>query len=190
MQTEMSPLMRDALDATTRRLAGQFRGVFSQETVARCVADSFDRVGDRPTVGPSFTPIFVERFARERLAAVAHADGIVAKTLPEALFGCEHNAGRSQIAAALTHELSPGAVAVGSAGFHPAERIDPVVVAAMSELGVGVRMEFPEPLTDEVVRAADVVVTLGCGDACPVDPGKRHRDWPPVTVDPTTRSLR
>jgi arsenate reductase (thioredoxin) len=86
MHTEISPLLRNALDATVRRLAGQFRGVFSEETVARCVEDSFERVGDRPTVGPNFTPIFVERFARERLQAVAQAEGIVAKPLPEILF--------------------------------------------------------------------------------------------------------
>ena len=90
---------------------------------------------------------------------------------------CEHNAGRSQMAAALTHELSNGQVAVRSAGSHPTEKINPVVVEAMSEIGIDVRMEFPKPLTDEVVRAADVVVTLGCGDACPVYPGKRYEDW-------------
>ncbi len=187
MHTEMSPLMRGALDASSRRLAGQFRGVFSAETVARCVEDSFERIGDRPTVGPNFMPIFIERFARERLAAVAQAEGIVAKGLPEVLFVCEHNAGRSQMAAALAHELSSGAVAVRSAGTSPVEQIDPVVVEAMNELGVDVRMEFPKPLTDEVVRAADVVVTLGCGDACPVYPGKRYEDWP--VADPAGQPL-
>ena len=123
-------------------------------------------------------PIFVERFARERLEAVAQTEGLVAKALPEVLFVCEHNSGRSQMAAALTHELSHGRVAVRSAGSHPTEKIDPIVVQAMSELGIDVRMEFPKPLTDEVVRAADVVVTLGCGDACPVYPGKLYEDWP------------
>ena len=177
MHTEISPLMRGALDASTRKLSGQFRGVFSEETVALCVHDCFDQIGDRPTVGPNFMPIFIERFARERLQAVAQAEGIVAKPLPEALFVCEHNAGRSQMAAALTHELSNGAVAVRSAGTSPVERIHPVVVEAMNEIGIDVRMEFPKPLTDEVVRAADVIVTLGCGDACPVYPGKRYEDW-------------
>ena len=177
MQTEISPLMRGALDASTRKLSGQFRGVFSVETVALCVHDCFDQIGDRPTVGPNFMPIFIERFARERLQAAAQAEGIVAKPLPEALFVCEHNAGRSQMAAALTHELSNGAIAVRSAGTSPVERIHPVVLEAMNEIGIDVRMEFPKPLTDEVVRAADVIVTLGCGDACPVYPGKRYEDW-------------
>ncbi len=93
-------------------------------------------------------------------------------------FVCEHNSGRSQMAAALCHELSASQVAVRSAGSHPTERIDPVVAEAMSEVGIDVRMEFPKPLTEEVVSAADVVVTLGCGDACPVYPGKHYEDWP------------
>ena len=174
---EMSPLMRGSLDAATRRLVGQFRGVFSEETVARYVEDSFAQTGERPTVGPNFMPIIIERFARERLEAVAQAEGLVAKELPQALFVCVHNAGRSQMAAALTHQLSDGKVAVRSAGTSPVDAINPVVVEAMAELGIDVRMEFPKPLTDEVVRAADVVVTLGCGDSCPVYPGKRYQDW-------------
>jgi protein-tyrosine-phosphatase len=183
----MSPLMHDALEDATRVLAGRFRGVFSKETVARVVHDSYEQLGERPTVGPNFMPIFVERFARERLQAVAQTEGLVAKGLPEVLFVCEHNSGRSQMAAALTHELSDGQVAVRSAGSHPTEKIDPIVVQAMSELGIDVRMEFPKPLTDEVVRAADVVVTLGCGDACPVYPGKRYEDWP--VADPAGQPL-
>jgi protein-tyrosine-phosphatase len=173
----MSPLMRGALEDATRRLAGKFRGVFSQETVARLVQDSYERLGDRPTLGANFMPVLVERFARERLEAVAQAEGFVPKELPEVLFVCEHNAGRSQMAAALTHELSTGQVAVRSAGSHPTESVEPAVVEAMNEIGVDVRMEFPKPLTDEVVRAADIVVTLGCGDACPVYPGKHYEDW-------------
>jgi len=179
--------MRAALDAATRRLAGTFRGVFSEEPVARCVEDSYEQIGDRPTVGPNFMPIFIEKFARERLQAVAQTDGTVRKTLPEVLFVCEHNAGRSQMAAALTHHLSNGWVGVRSAGSHPDEQIDPVVVQAMSEIGVDVALEFPKPLTDEVVRAADVVVTLGCGDACPVYPGRRYEDW--SVPDPAGQTL-
>jgi len=179
--------MRGALDDATRRLAGKFRGVFSEETVARCVRDSNEQIGDRPTVGPNFVPIFVERFARERLKPVAQAEGIVAKALPEVLFVCEHNAGPSQTAAGLAHEPSGGTVAVRSAGTRPVEKTDPVVVEAMNEAGADVRMEFPKPLTDEVVRAADVVVTLGCGDSCPVYPGKRYQDWP--IADPAGQPL-
>ncbi len=109
--------------------------------------------------------------------AVAQADGIVAKPLPEVLFVCERNAGRSQMAAALADHLSNGWVGVRSAGSHPDEQIDSVVIEAMRELDIDVTQEFPKPLTDEVLRAADVVVTLGCGDACVVHTGKRYLDW-------------
>jgi arsenate reductase len=187
MPAQLSPLMRSALEDATRRLSGRFRGVFSEETVAGVVEDSFERLGDRPTLGPNFMPILIERFARERLEAVAQAEGLVAKSLPQVLFVCEHNSGRSQMAAALAHELSNGQVAVRSAGSHPTEKIEPVVAEAMAELGVDVRLEFPKPLTDEVVRAADVVVTLGCGDACPVYPGKRYEDW--AVADPAGQPL-
>ena len=187
MATEMSPLMRSCLEDASRKLAGRFRGVFSEETVAGVVQDSYEQLGDRPTVGPNFMPIFIERFARERLEAVAQAEGLVAKALPEVLFVCVHNSGRSQMAAALTHELSNEQVRVRSAGSHPTERVDPVVVEAMSEVGIDVRMEFPKPLTDEVVRAADVVITMGCGDACPVYPGKHYEDW--EVADPAGQPL-
>lgn len=187
MPAQMSPLMRSALDDATRQLSGRFRGVFSEQTVARVVEDSYAQLGDRPTVGPNFMPIFIERFARERLEAVAQVEGLVAKELPEVLFVCEHNSGRSQMAAALAHELSNGQVRVRSAGSHPTEMINPTVVDAMAEVGVDVRMEFPKPLTDEVVRAADVVVTLGCGDACPVYPGKHYGDW--AVADPAGQTL-
>lgn len=179
--------MRSSLEDATRRLTGRFRGVFSEETVARAVQDSYEQLGDRPAVGPNFMPMLIERFARERLEAVAQAEGLVAKALPEALFICVRNAGRSQMAAAFAHELSHGTVSVRSAGSDPTERIHPVVVEAMSEVGIDVRMEFPKPLTDEVVRAADIVITMGCGDACPVYPGKRYEDWD--VADPADQPL-
>ena len=177
MPIEMSPLLRQCFDATIAELADEFRGVFSGETVARYVTAAYAQIGDRPTVGPNFLPVIIERFAREQLWAVAQADGIVEKPLPELLFVCERNAGRSQMAAALAHHLSNGWVAVRSAGSRPDEQIEPVVVEAMSELNIGLTQEFPKPLTDDVLRAADVVVTLGCGDACAVYPGKRYVDW-------------
>ena len=119
MHAQMSPLMRNALEAAQRELAREFSGVFSQETISRVLEDSYERIGERPTVGPNFMPIFVKRFARERLEAVAQAEGLVAKTLPEVLFVCVHNSGRSQMAAALCHELSGGHVSVRSAGSRP-----------------------------------------------------------------------
>ena len=97
--------------------------------------------------------------------------------IPEVLFVCVHNAGRSQMAAALLDHHAKGSVRVRSAGSDPAGQINPAVVAAMAEWGIDLSRELPKPLTDEVVRAADAVITMGCGDACPVYPGKRYLDW-------------
>ena len=97
--------------------------------------------------------------------------------IPEVLFVCVHNAGRSQMAAALLDHHANGKVLVRSAGSHPADRLNPAVVAAMAELGINLSREFPKPLTDQAVRAADVVITMGCGDACPIYPGKRYEEW-------------
>jgi arsenate reductase len=107
----------------------------------------------------------------------AHTQRVTAKELPEVLFVCVHNAGRSQMAAALLNERAAGRVVVRSAGSTPAGEINPRVVEAMGELGLDLSHEFPKPLTDESVRAADVVITMGCGDACPIYPGKRYEDW-------------
>jgi protein-tyrosine-phosphatase len=96
---------------------------------------------------------------------------------PEVLFVCVHNAGRSQMAAALLSHHARGRVLVRSAGSAPADVVNPAVVAAMKEIGIDLAQEFPKPLTDEFVQAADVVVTMGCGDACPIYPGKRYLDW-------------
>ena len=100
-----------------------------------------------------------------------------AKDVPEVLFVCVQNAGRSQMAAGLLDKLAAGKVHVRSAGSQPAEQINPNVVAAMSEVGVDISKEFPKPITDEVIKAADAVITMGCGDACPIFPGKRYEDW-------------
>ena len=96
---------------------------------------------------------------------------------PEVLFVCVHNAGRSQMAAALLHHHAAGRVTVRSAGSAPADTVNPAVVAVMAEVGLDLSQEFPKPLTTDAVRAADVVITMGCGDACPVFPGKRYLDW-------------
>jgi arsenate reductase (thioredoxin) len=99
------------------------------------------------------------------------------ETRPEVLFVCVHNAGRSQMAAGLLHDLAGDSVTVRSAGSDPADSLNPAVVEAMGELGIDLGHEFPKPLTDDAVRAADVVITMGCGDACPIYPGKRYQDW-------------
>jgi arsenate reductase len=109
------------------------------------------------------------------------------KEKPEVLFVCVHNAGRSQMAAALLDHHAVGRVHVRSAGSTPADEINPAVVQAMDEIGIDISKEFPKPLTDDVVRDADAVVTMGCGDACPVYPGKRYLDWD--LPDPAGRSV-
>lgn len=108
-------------------------------------------------------------------------------SVPEVLFVCVHNAGRSQMAAALLDHRAKGAVHVRSAGSDPADRLNPAVIDAMNEIGLDITKESPKPLTDEVVRAADVVITMGCGDACPLYPGKRYLDW--ELEDPAGKSL-
>jgi protein-tyrosine-phosphatase len=119
----------------------------------------------------------VERCVRVMSCSNRHNGGEVVTTVPEVLFVCVHNAGRSQMAAALLERRANGAVHVRSAGSDPADSLNPVVVAAMSEIGLDIGREFPKPLTDEAVTAADVVITMGCGDACPFYPGKRYLDW-------------
>jgi arsenate reductase (thioredoxin) len=115
------------------------------------------------------------------------AERLVVTEQPEVLFVCVHNAGRSQMAAGLVKLRSGGRIHVRSAGSDPGEVVNPAVVDAMAELGVDLSEEFPKPLTDEVVQAADVVITMGCGDACPIYPGKRYEDW--TLDDPAEQDL-
>ena len=134
-----------------------------------------------------YVPVLAHRFARERLRALGQAEGKIMKLVPEVLFVCTHNAGRSQMAAGLLNKHAQGRVHIRSAGSDPADRINPAVIEAMGELEIDMSEEFPKPLTDEVVQAADVVITMGCGDACPIYPGKRYLDW--ELDDPAGKSL-
>jgi protein-tyrosine-phosphatase len=156
-------------------LALEFEGIFGIETIRRCATESLERF-ENATVR-EFVPLLVRKFTRDRLNATAQAAGLISKDKPEVLFVCVHNAGRSQMAAALTAKLSEGRVHVRSAGSTPASEINAAVVEAMAEVGIDISEEFPKPLVDEFVQAADVVITMGCGDACPIYPGKRYEDW-------------
>jgi len=149
------------------------------------MADSTDLLGEAKI--NVFVPVPAHRFARERLKALARAEGIVEKDQPEVLFVCVHNAGRSQMAAGLLKLRSEGRISVRSAGSAPGEEINPNAIIALGELGIDMTEAFPKPLTDEVVRAADVVITMGCGDACPIYPGKKYEDW--VLDDPHGQDL-
>jgi arsenate reductase len=178
------PVMPDGpLDSTSRAtfahtiedLHQEFRGIYSLQTIERFVDESIDRLSGARVV--DFIPLFVHRFSRERLRALAQAEGAILKDVPEVLFVCVHNAGRSQMAAALLDHQAKGRVHVRSAGSDPGDRINPAVAAAMDEWGIDLSQEFPKPLTDDFVKAADVVITMDCGDACPIYPGKRYLDW-------------
>jgi protein-tyrosine-phosphatase len=175
-----------ALDNARTALTREFAGIFSPETVAGCLAESYADLAAAARID-TFLALFAERFARERLQASAKVEGKTATGTPEVLFVCVHNAGRSQMAAALLEHRAQDAVHVRSAGSDPSDRLNPAVVEAMSEPGLDISKEFPKPLTDEVVKAADVVITMGCGDACPLYPGKRYLDW--ELEDPAGKAL-
>jgi arsenate reductase len=168
-------ITRGHLEKGLETLRSEFQGIFSAETVERFMTESLEALSGARV--KDFVPLFVHRFARERLRALGQVEGAIAKEVPEVLFVCVQNAGRSQMAAALLDHYAEGRVHVRSAGSDPADQINPNVVAAMSELGVDISKEFPKPMTDEVIKAADAVITMGCGDACPIYPGKRYEDW-------------
>lgn len=165
-----------ALRSAAARLAGEFDGVFGAETIERFLHTSFDQFATRATI-PQFLPLMAERFARQRLRALAKVEGLSHDGKPTVLFLCVHNAGRSQMALGFFHHLAGDAAVAWSGGSEPGVEVNPSAVAAMAERGIDISAEFPKPWTDETVRAADVVVTMGCGDACPVFPGKRYEEW-------------
>ena len=180
MDQETSPpdlLMPQAvLSRAAHNLAAKYAGVFSAQTVERYVFESYASLRRTARIHTHLTAL-ATRFAGDRLTALAQSQGAVPKDVPEVLFICVHNAGRSQMAAALLNHHGGGRVHVRSAGSAPAQEINPQVIAAMAEIGVDLGEEYPKPLTDDVVAAADVVVSMGCGDACAVYPGKRYLDW-------------
>ena len=185
MTQALDPVTEHHLRQAADRLSEEFAGIFSQETITRYMIESTDLLGDAKI--SVYVPVLAHRFARERLKALAQAEGIVDKEQPEVLFVCVQNAGRSQMAAGLLKLRSEGRINVRSAGSTPREEINPNAVLALEELGVDMSEAFPKPLTDEVVRAADVVITMGCGDACPIYPGKKYEDW--VLDDPAEQDL-
>lgn len=164
------------LHRVAEQLSARFTGMVSEETVERVVFESYTALGRTSTVSTHLTSL-AEKFARDRLTALAQSRGLITKTVPEVLYVCVQNSGRSQMAAALTRHLAGDRVHVRSAGSQPGAGILPLVAHVLEEIGIDVSEEFPKPLTDDVVRAADAVVTMGCGDACPLYPGKRYLDW-------------
>ncbi len=165
-------------------LVKQFHSVFDDETIEHFLVDSYERLA-ATSRNKSFLSIFSERFARERLTAMTKIDS-VSKGKPGVLFLCVHNAGRSQMAAGWLRSIAGDRIDVFTGGSEPANTLNPVVVQAMTEVGVNIGEEFPKPWTDEVVKAVDVVISMGCGDVCPIYPGKKYSDWElddPVDMD-------
>ncbi|MGD8216144.1 arsenate reductase ArsC [Aestuariimicrobium sp. Y1814] len=166
----------DPYDQLVTDLTYTYEGIFTVDEVQRTVDEAHALLASRAKIA-KFLPVLVARHAREQLMASAQAGGRIAKKVPELLFVCVHNAGRSQMAAALAEHLSARRVHVRSAGSQPSGELNPIVVEALQERGVALTVAYPKPLSDSVLRAADVIITMGCGDSCPYFPGKRYEDW-------------
>lgn len=170
-----------ALRTAASNLRHEFTDVFGTETIERFLHSSYDQFAGRAAV-LNFLPLLAERFARQRLRALAKVEGLSHDGRATVLFLCTHNAGRSQMALGFFQHLAGDQAVAWSGGSEPGDAINPAAIAAMSERGIDITGEYPKPWTDEIVRAADVVITMGCGDACPVFPGKRYEEW--ILEDP------
>jgi arsenate reductase (thioredoxin) len=168
------------------RLGEKYHGAVNRETIERFMNESLNQLTENARL-PMWVPLLAERFAGERLRALIRLEAGPELGTPAVLFLCVHNAGRSQMAAGWMRQLAGGRIDVYSGGSEPADALNRGAVEAMAEVGIDITSELPMPWADEVVRAADVVVTMGCGDACPLFPGKRYLDW--ELEDPSGKSL-
>jgi len=173
---DLSIDQRLALETAATRLESEFSGMFGVETIERFLHSSYAQFAGHASI-PNFLPLLAERFARQRLRALAIVEGKSNDGKPTVLFLCTHNAGRSQMAMGFFTNLAGDAAVAWSGGSEPGMTVNPAAIEAMAELDIDISHEYPKPWTDEVVRAADVVVTMGCGDACPVFPGRRYEEW-------------
>ena len=179
---EHHALLKGARD----RLVEEFDSLLGSSTVEQFLEASYEQLAGGATVG-SLLPLMAERFARQRLWALTRTESPAAAGVPIVLFLCVHNAGRSQMALGWFNHLAGGRALAWSGGSEPGDEVNPAAVAAMAEFGIDISQEFPKPWTSEIVRAADVVVTMGCGDSCPFYPGKRYEDW--ELTDPHGQSV-
>lgn len=175
-----------AMRTAAARLEGEFTDTFDVETIERFLNSSYEQFVGRATVA-NFLPLLAEHFARQRLDALACAEGKISDDKPIVLFVCTHNAGRSQMALGFFTHLAGDHAVAWSGGSEPCNEINPAAVQAMGEVGIDITREFPKPWTDETIQAADVVITMGCGDACPVFPGKRYENW--EVTDPAGQTV-
>lgn len=168
------------------KLQAVFKDQLSLETIERYVFESYALLDAKSEV-KVYLPSLAERFSRDRLYALLKSTSESTSAVKDILFVCVHNSGRSQMAAGFMSKLGGDRVVVRSAGSAPKESISLTVIEAMAEVDIDISQEFPKPLTDEVVRASDAVITMGCGDACPIYPGKRYEDW--VLDDPAGQDI-
>jgi arsenate reductase len=173
---DLTPAERVNIRQSAAALERRWKGRMNVETIERFMAESLDLILPRARVR-TWVPVLVERLTDDRLRALARLETGRTDLNPSVLFLCVHNAGRSQMAAGWMRHLAGDRVDVFSGGSEPAAEVNKAAVAAMAERGVDISGELPQPWADEIVRAADVIVTMGCGDACPVYPGKRYLDW-------------
>jgi protein-tyrosine-phosphatase len=183
---ELSIDQQLGLRTAATRLQREFADTFGVETIELFLHSSYDQFASRATV-PNFLPLLGERFARQRLNALARVEGKITDGKPTVLFLCTHNAGRSQMALGFFIHLAAERGVAWSGGSEPGVEMNPAAIQAMAEVGIDITNEFPKPWTDEIVKAADVVVTMGCGDACPIFPGKRYEEW--ILPDPAGQSI-
>ena len=169
--TEESEIIEHSVSQLSRKYAGKF----DESEIRPIVKDSYASFADAKV--RTFIPVFTTRYADDRLRAMAKVRGVITDTPPSVLFVCVHNAGRSQMAAGWLRHLSHGKIEVYSGGSLPGKDLNAAAVAAMQEVGIDIANEFPKPFAVEIVQAADVVITMGCGDTCPIFPGKRYEDW-------------
>ncbi len=186
LNIELSIDEHHALKSAVARLQAEFADIFDSETFERLVYFSYERLAAQATVH-DFLPLLAERFARQQLHALAKINGKSRDYKPVVLFMCNHNAGRSQMAMGFFNHFAGGGAVVWSGGSEPKGEINPAAVAVMAERGIDISGEYPKPWTGDIIRAADVVVSMGCGDAGHVLPGRRYEDW--AVDDPAGKDL-
>jgi arsenate reductase len=176
LHDDLSIDQRLSLKTAATRLQTEFGDIFGVEPIERFLLSSYDQFAERASI-PRFLPLLAERFARQRLRALARVEGKHHDGKPTVLFLCTHNAGRSQMAMGFFTHLAGNAAVAWSGGSEPGHEVNPSAVEAMAERAIDISHEYPKPWTNEIVQAADVIVTMGCGDACPIFPGRRYEDW-------------
>jgi arsenate reductase (thioredoxin) len=172
---KLAPEQLHQIEQAASRLQLEFDGTFNSETIQRFITDSQTRLEHRAKFN-TWLPVIIERFTRERLHALARVEH-GSTDRPSVLLLCVHNAGRSQMAAGWLRAIAGDQIDVFSGGSDPGFEVNAAAIEAMNEVGIDISNEFPKPWTDEIARAADVIITMGCGDACPIFPGKRYEDW-------------